>query len=45
MLEKGGVCAAENPGEFGPGMDELISTMRIASMRDRGGSALIRWGC
>src|SRR5262249_58902611 len=24
--------------------DELISTMRTASMRGRGGSALIRWG-
>src|SRR4029077_20135721 len=25
-------------------LDELISTMRMASMRGRGGSALIRWG-
>src|SRR2546428_528861 len=32
--------AANSAQEF----DALISTMRIASMRGRGGSALMRWG-
>jgi len=32
--------AANSAQEF----EELMSTMRIASIRGRGGSALIRWG-
>ena len=37
MLRK---SAANSAQEF----DELMSTMRMASMRGRGGSALMRWG-
>jgi hypothetical protein len=42
VVEKGAAGAAKQRGELRPGIEELISTMRIASIRGRGGSALTR---
>src|SRR5262245_29841568 len=42
MVEKGTACAAEERGDSAQEFDALISTIRIASTRGRGGSALIR---
>src|SRR5262249_10170452 len=44
VVEKGAPGVAEERGELRPEFDALISTMRTASMRGRGGSALMRWG-
>jgi hypothetical protein len=44
VVEKGAAGTAKQRRKLAQESDKLISTMRIASIRGRGGSALIRWG-
>jgi hypothetical protein len=44
MLEKCRAVVRKTAANSAQEFEELMSTMRMASMRGRGGSALIRWG-